>query len=468
MFQRLRQKVIRTTTKSIIAVGVVEAFTSLPSEGRRSEFYHRCADFGTFCLRSILDAENAHMMALKFLKMDLGPLYNPKIGISSASVPIRDSVTIKELYFPSCVGLAAGFDKDGIAISELLEMGFGFIEIGSITPEPQPGNPKPRLFRLVEDKGVINRYGFNSAGLDEVEKNLKSYYGINRQGISDEELAKKDWKIFLISSFYNLKNFVDRIRGVDKSRIGLLGINLGKNKWRESLEETVEDYVRGIDQLGPYADYIVINISSPNTPGLRTMQKRQPMIALLEAAVNARDNISIDKKGRLPPLFVKIAPDLSIDEMEDIAGVIRDVGVDGVVISNTTNSRPESLISRNRNELGGLSGKPLNTLSTECIRRMYKLTNGEVPIIGVGGVGSGHDVYEKLRAGASVVQLYSMLTYEGPGLVTRIRNELSFIMKQNGHRTVEDIIGLDHDDIFWRKQDEKRRHERKMEKNFKE
>ena len=483
MFQRIRQRIIRTATTGVVTLGTVELLTSLPSEGRSSEIYHKCADFGTLSIRKVVsDAEDAHNIALKMLEMGLGPTYRSRkrhyhdmiVDTSSTiSYKVKDNANHERsatLKFPNCVGLAAGFDKNGVAIQELLEMGFGFVEIGSVTPEPQPGNAKPRLYRLEEDHGVINRYGFNSEGLDSVESNVLSYFvkaGLDsaddvRKNYNNAEYINK-FKIFLLDAIRNLTTNDDK-------KLGLLGINLGKNKWRTSVEEAVEDYTRGIGQLGPYADYLVINISSPNTPGLRSMQRREPLICLLQSAIQARNMIDISKNSHrrgkiqnLPPLFVKIAPDLTIDEMEDIADVVRETGVDGIVISNTTNSRPQSLQSKYKDETGGLSGKPLKNLSTECISTMYKLTDGKVPIIGVGGVENGYDVYEKLRAGASVVQLYSMLTYKGPGQVARIRKELAMVMKENGNLGVSDVIGLDHDEIFWRKLQNKIENERNNE-----
>jgi Dihydroorotate dehydrogenase len=191
---------------------------------------------------------------------------------------------------------------------------------------------------------------------------------------------------------------------------------------------------------------LVINISSPNTPGLRNLQKSEPIRRLLKAAIEKRDEL-----GNKPPLLVKIAPDLSLDEMKDIASAVVENNVDGILVTNTSNQRPASLISDKRNETGGLSGLPIRDLSTECIRKMYELTEGKVFLVGIGGVGSGHDVYEKLKAGASVVQIYSRMVYEGPGLVSRIRKELSELMKENGQSRIEDVVGLDHEEIYWRK-----------------
>jgi len=265
--------------------------------------------------------------------------------------------------------------------------------------------------------------------------------------------------IYLVLERSNLKNAPIKTSGI-------IGVNLGKNKWRSSLEETIDDYTTGINKLGRYADYLVINISSPNTPGLRDMQRQEPLRILLQNAVNTRNelaNTTIGTETHLPPLFVKIAPDLTNEEMSDIAEVVQQCGVDGIIVCNTTNSRPDNLVSKNKSEVGGLSGRPIKDLSTKCIRNMYQLTKGNIPIIGVGGVGSGQDAYEKLRAGASVVQLYSMLTYEGPGVVSRIRSELNEIMIERGHRSVEDIIGIDHDDLYWTKLAQKRKKERMNE-----
>jgi len=217
-----------------------------------------------------------------------------------------------------------------------------------------------------------------------------------------------------------------------------------------------QDYIVGIRELGPSADYLVINVSSPNTPGLRSLQQREQLQNLLTHTLKARDDYAPHA-----PLFVKLAPDLTIDEMKDVASVIMDTGVDGMIVSNTTNVRPESLISKHRIESGGLSGAPIKDRSTECIRIMYKLTEGKVPIIGVGGVGSGRDAYDKLKAGASLVQVYSMMVYEGPGVVSRIRKELADIILENGYKGVEDVVGAEHDDIYWNLREETAR--RKMQ-----
>jgi len=260
----------------------------------------------------------------------------------------------------------------------------------------------------------------------------------------------------------------------DSQPRSLLGVNLGKNK--TSTEET-EDYEIGIQKLGPYADYLVINISSPNTPGLRDLQKNEPLKRLLHAAIRQRDNLVLTdemiqrKRHRhpnnttptLPPLFVKISPDNTDDELKNIAAIALECNIDGILVTNTTNARPSTLQSSHSSETGGLSGLPLRDKSTECIRKMYHHTNGKLFIVGMGGVRSGQDVHEKLKAGASVVQMYSGLVYGGPGLVSRIREELAEIMVENGQKCVGDVVGLDHEGIYWEKRLEKAREGRGKE-----
>nr|CAG4650270.1 EOG090X08P9 [Sida crystallina] len=301
--------------------------------------------------------------------------------------------------FPNPIGMAAGFDKDGEAMQGLYRTGFGFVEIGSVTPQPQPGNPKPRVFRLTEDSAVINRYGFNSQGHAAVLERVKEE--INRQ---------------------------DR---------GLIGVNLGKNK---TSENAAEDYVAGVQQFGLLADYLVINVSSPNTPGLRSLQNKDELEKLISKVVEARN--SLDRLPR-PPLLLKIAPDLTDEEKKDIVDVISSekCRIDGLIVSNTTVSRPEHLISRNCSETGGLSGQPLKDMSTQCVRDMYRLTQGRVPIIGVGGIASGQDAFEKFQAGASLVQLYTAMTLEGPPVVRRIKRELDDILRSHGYSNVAEARG---------------------------
>lgn len=299
------------------------------------------------------------------------------------------------LHFPNPVGLAAGFDKDGEGVPGLERWGFGFLEVGSVTPLPQPGNTRPRVFRLAEDRAVINRYGFNSKGHEAVLATL------------------------------------------ERSN-SPLGINLGKNKESKS---TVDDYVRGVSRFGQTADYLVVNVSSPNTPGLRGLQRRQELQELLQQVLRTRDSLP-----KRTPVLVKIAPDLSDQEKADIAAVVASPKsrVDGLIVCNTTISRPESLQSKFRNEVGGLSGKPLNDLSTKTISEMYTLTKGSVPIVGVGGVSTGEDAYRKIRAGASLVQLYSALVFDGPPVVRTVKTQLAELLRKDGYTRVADAVGAQH------------------------
>ena len=280
------------------------------------------------------------------------------------------------------------------------------------------------MFRLVEDEGIINRYGFNSVGADAVEYNLKAY----RQTQKEQEQNRTIFQNWLYGS----------------PPQGLLGINLGKNKTSTT---PIQDYQALIRQLGPYADYLVINVSSPNTPGLRDLQESSSLEALLKGCRSARDKLQMQ-----PPLLVKLAPDLTDDELREIADVLLRLKIDGIILTNTTIQRPSSLMSSNKEETGGLSGRPLQQRSTECIRNLYKWTNGRIPIIGVGGIFEGKDVHEKLRAGASLVQVYSGMVYKGPGMVSKLRHELANLMLQNGQRKLQEVVGIDHDDLYWKKQ----------------
>jgi len=367
------------------------------------------------------------------------------------------------LKFPGPIGLAAGFDKNGSAIPGLFQLGFSFVEIGSVTPEPQDGNARPRSFRLVEDRGVINRFGFNSLGAESVRGLLGEYRGeFGGRGaelavVTDDDDGSEESKnddseeeggrsVITNKLLWALGWAWHRLMIIPPNQ-GILGVNLGKNK---TSDDEIGDYTTGIRKLGPYADYLVINVSSPNTPGLRSLQQREPLYNLLTSTMKARDEYASHA-----PVYVKIAPDLSLSEMEDVAAVVMETGIDGMIVSNTTNARPESLVSPNKREVGGLSGAPIKNRSTECIRTMYKLTNGTIPIIGVGGVGSGRDAYEKLKAGASLVQVYSMMVYEGPGVVSRIRKELADLLVENGYKSVEDVVGADCEDIYWNRVEER-------------
>ena len=279
------------------------------------------------------------------------------------------------LTFPNPVGLAAGFDKDAKLYKELSNFGFGFIEIGTLTPKPQPGNPKKRLFRLPEDGGLINRMGFNNEGVEAPIERLKRNKGI------------------------------------------LIGGNIGKNKLTPN-EEAVSDYVQCFEALFTHVDYFVVNVSSPNTPNLRALQDKEPLTHLLQTLKDLNHS-----KPKPKPILLKIAPDLTEEQLVDIIDIITSVKIDGVIATNTTLSR-EGLHSKNKSEMGGLSGKPVTKKSTEVIRFLYEKSKNAFPIIGVGGIHSPEDAIEKLEAGASLIQLYTGFVYEGPGVVKRINKAI--------------------------------------------
>lgn len=336
--------------------------------------------------------ELAHRLAVLGLKMEvIRPSYkDPEV--------LRTRFLSRTLDNP--VGIAAGFDKHGEAIKGLERLGFGFVEIGSVTPEPQPGNPKPRVFRLNEDKAIVNRYGFNSEGHEVVYERIQK---LRKDG---------DLKV-------------------------TLGINLGRNK---TSQDSIEDYVQGIRKFSALADYLVVNISSPNTPGLRTMQNKSTLQSLLTEIVKARNGLPPSEQR---PILVKIAPDLSDGCVQEIIAVIqkKECAIDGLIVSNTTIDRPSDLKSINAGQIGGLSGAPLSTKSTQLVAKVYKWTNGKVPIIGVGGIFSGRDAYDKILAGASAVQLYTALIYHGPPIVTRVKRELEELLRQDGYESVQQAVG---------------------------
>lgn len=336
--------------------------------------------------------ELAHRLAVLGLKMEvIRPSYkDPEV--------LRTRFLSRTLDNP--VGIAAGFDKHGEAVKGLERLGFGFVEIGSVTPEPQPGNPKPRVFRLNEDKAIVNRYGFNSEGHEVVYERIQK---LRKDG---------DLKV-------------------------TLGINLGRNK---TSQDNIEDYVQGIRKFSALADYLVVNISSPNTPGLRTMQNKSTLQSLLTEIVKARNGLPPSEQR---PILVKIAPDLSDGCVQEIIAVIqkKECAIDGLIVSNTTIDRPSDLKSINAGQIGGLSGAPLSTKSTQLVAKVYKWTNGKVPIIGVGGIFSGRDAYDKILAGASAVQLYTALIYHGPPIVTRVKRELEELLRQDGYESVQQAVG---------------------------
>jgi len=340
------------------------------------------------CLR-LLPPERAHRAALRLAGI---PLLRPRPAPEDPILASR----VFGLDFPNPLGLAAGFDKDAEVPDAMLSLGFGFVEIGTVTPLPQPGNPRPRLFRLSEDRALVNRLGFNSGGLAPVT----------------ERLAARG-----------------RARGI-------VGANIGRNK--ESAD-AVADYVQGVKALARYADYLAINVSSPNTPGLRALQSAEALDVLLAAIEKAR----AEAGGHRPPILLKLAPDLAPEDCRDIVRVALARGLDGLILGNTTLARPPELKSRYRLEAGGLSGPPLLALSTHVLAELYRLSEGRIPIVGVGGIASGADAYAKIRAGASLVALYTALVYEGPGLVGRIKAELARLLRRDGYARVADAVGAD-------------------------
>ncbi|MFQ5534140.1 MAG: quinone-dependent dihydroorotate dehydrogenase [Sphingomonadales bacterium] len=338
-----------------------------------------------------LDPETAHRMAILALRSGL-------LGHGSPPDPPELATRIMGLEFPNPVGIAAGFDKNAQVPDALLKCGFGFAEIGTVTPRAQAGNARPRLFRLRNDRAVINRLGFNNHGLVRIKARLEAR----------------------------------RVSG----RPGIVGANVGANK---DQVDRPGDFARGVAELAGLADYLVINISSPNTPGLRDLQEKAALDKLLDRVLAAREQAG--KEAGRTPVLVKIAPDLDPETRRDIARTVLDHRIDGMIVSNTMIARPENLHSRRRDQQGGLSGRPLFEPSTRLLAEMYRLTEGRMPLIGVGGVSSGDDAYDKIQAGASLVQLYSALVYDGLCLVDRIKYDLAGRLRADGFATVADAVG---------------------------
>ncbi len=341
-------------------------------------------------LARMLPPETAHWMTLRALGAGLAPK-------AAQTDPACLAVKLWRRNFSNPVGLAAGFDKDAEVPDTMLALGFGFVEVGTITPLPQKGNPRPRIFRLAEDGAVINRLGFNSAGLE----------------IAARRLALR------------------------RDKGGIVGANIGKNR---DTRDDIADYVEGVRVLAPLIDYLTVNVSSPNTPGLRDLQRKSAVTSLIARLLDARARAT---PRNPPPLLLKIAPDLSAEERADLAEVALSAGIDGLVIANTTVARPASLHSRFSHEPGGLSGRPLFAPSTALLSEMYRLTGAKLPLIGVGGIASGADAYKKIRAGASLVQLYTALVYQGPGLVQRIKRDLAALLARDGFTSITAAIGAD-------------------------
>lgn len=344
-----------------------------------------------------LDAECAHNVTLKMLKTGLSPYNCGTRGDDEAL-----NVNLWDRSFKNPVGLAAGFDKNAEVIAPMLGMGFGFVEVGTVTPKPQIGNDKPRVFRSPEHDAVINAMGFPNAGINSFKSNLEKF------------LSRKP------------------------RSTGQIGLNIGMNK---DQTEPEQDYKLLVQNLGPLADYLTVNISSPNTPGLRDLQKREPFLALMEQIIQTRDKSC---GGNLPPVLVKFAPDLTEDQQEEMAGAAMESGVDGLILGNTTLDRPDFLDQNFAAHKGGLSGAPLKDKSTAVIHNFYKLTNGKIPIIGLGGISNGYDAYQKIKAGASLIQLYTALVFKGPGVVKEIKQSLLDHLRMDDFANIGEAVGAAH------------------------
>lgn len=331
----------------------------------------------------LFDAEKVHHFTFSCLKIGFKLPF--VAALTRNAFQVNDKKLERELFgltFKNPVGLAAGFDKNALLVDELPNFGFGFIEIGTVTPLPQEGNPKKRLFRLKEDNGIINRMGFNNDGLDTICKRIK-----NRKGSI------------------------------------IIGGNIGKNKVTPN-ENAVDDYLLNFNDLFEYVDYFVVNVSSPNTPNLRELQDKKPLTKILKAIQTENKKMAkFYPKGKAKPVLLKIAPDLSDDQLLDIIDIVEETEIDGVIATNTTISR-EGLESSNKKEIGGLSGKPLTQRSTEVIRFLAEKSKKAFPIIGVGGIHSAEDALEKIKAGADLVQIYTGFIYKGPSLVKQINKAL--------------------------------------------
>ena len=335
-------------------------------------------------LLTSLDPEKAHNLAIRALKFG----FIPKNKVFQAK---SLELSVAGLKFKNPLGLAAGFDKNAEAIKPLMEFGFGFIEVGAVTPLAQPGNPKPRLFRLKEDNAIINRFGFNNDGMQEVSKRLSR-----------------------------------------RPSNGIVGLNLGANK---NSADRIADFATVFKRCSEFIDFATVNVSSPNTENLRQLQSKRELRELLNGVMASQKYI-----GSRVPVFLKIAPDLEQDELENIALVAKETKIDGIIATNTT-TRRDDLKSSYQHEKGGLSGVPIFEMSTRVLAQLYSITEGKIPLIGVGGVFTGEQLFQKIQAGASLVQIYSALIYSGFSVTNKILRELDFSLRENGFKNVEDAIG---------------------------
>lgn len=337
----------------------------------------------------LFEAEDAHRLAIRALSMmpqNPLPPDDPRLSVSAFGLNFRNPV-----------GIAAGFDKNAEVPDAVLALGFGFAEAGTLTPKPQPGNPRPRVFRLLQDEGVINRLGFNNEGFHAAAARLSQ-----------------------------------------RKQSGILGINIGANK---DSEDRIADYAAGVETFSPYASYLTINISSPNTPGLRDLQSAEALNELIKRVLEARERAAQKGNGR-KPVLLKIAPDVTLGELDDIVEIAKKRAIDGMIVSNTTTARPASLRDANKKEQGGLSGKPLFDLSTRMLAETYLRAERAFPIVGVGGVDSAETAWKKIRAGATLVQLYTGMVYKGFGVAREIKRGLTLLLDRGKHRSIQDVVGL--------------------------
>jgi dihydroorotate dehydrogenase len=351
----------------------------------------RAFDAFSLPMMRLLDPEDAHRLAIRGLRL-LPPARprpdDPKLAVRAFG-----------LNFPNPIGMAAGFDKNAEVPDALLRLGFGFAEVGTVTPKPQAGNPRPRLFRLERDEAIINRFGFNNDGADAVLRRLAAR----------------------------------------AQNGGIVGVNVGANK--DSVDRT-DDYVRLIETFAPVASYFTVNVSSPNTPGLRNLQQAAALDDLLARVIDARERVR--KNAGDSPVLLKIAPDLSLGDLDDAVHIARSRGVDGMIVANTTIGRPPTLREQIRlKEQGGLSGRPLFRLSTRMVAETFVRVEGAFPLIGAGGIDSGGAALTKIRAGASLIQLYSSLVYKGLGLVDSIKSDLVSTLLRTGRDSLSEIVGAD-------------------------
>jgi dihydroorotate dehydrogenase len=370
-------------------------------------------------LLRLLDAEDAHRLAIHALKI-------PPFVKLVADDP-RLAVRAFGLNFPNPIGMAAGFDKHAEVPDALIKLGFGFVEVGTVTPQPQAGNPRPRLFRLPRDQAVINRLGFNSEGAEAVLRRLAARAG----AVSVPEEVETE--------SLRLTRLLRRSGAHVAGQGGIVGVNIGANK--ESADR-IADYVRLIETFAPVVSYFTVNISSPNTPGLRDLQQAKVFDELTARVVEARQRVSL--QAGPTPVLIKIAPDVTLNELDDIVGIARARRVDGMVVGNTTVARPPSLRDREiAKEPGGLSGRPLFELATRMLAETYVRTEGAFPLVGVGGIDSGAAALAKIRAGACLVQLYSALVFHGLRLIPSIKSDLSNALSRGGHAGIDELVGAD-------------------------